>query len=314
MVEVAIPNGTRVSFPVEWASHGPVVIKDAGDDPDCTHGARISAKLTPLEAQSILFAAGDGVGVITKNGLGLKIGDPAINPVPQKMITAAIREVTDQGFLVTISVPGGQEMAKKTTNDRLGIVGGISILGTTGIVRPFSTAAFRASVVQQIDVATAQGITEIVLATGSRSELLAMSLFTGLELVSFVEVGDFTGVALKRCKKNGVTKVVWVGMVGKITKLASGYLMTHFHRSALDNQVLQQVATDALASPAVIAAATQTDTARHFAETCIAAMEIEPLRLLCELAKSRCVQELGPGIEFTLVMSDFDGEIEIARA
>ncbi len=313
-VEVGIPNGTRVTFDVQWTPDGPSVIKDAGDDPDCTHGASIIVSLARIEAHQVQFAAGKGVGTITKPGIGLDVGDPAINPVPRRMIAAAIREVTDEGFLVTISVPHGEEMAKKTTNDRLGILGGISILGTTGIVRPFSTAAYRASVVQQIDVAAAQGITEIVLATGSRSEALAMRLFDHLDVVSFVEVGDFTGVALKRCKKNGIAKVVWVGMAGKITKLAGGYLMTHFHRSALDNKILLDAANDVGASPAVVVAATETETARHFFEVCLARGEISPLTRLCEMAAWHCRNELGDEISFSLIMSDFEGTSVIARA
>ncbi len=313
-VEVGIPNGTRVTFGVEWTPDGPLVIKDAGDDPDCTHGARIVVSLAPIAGHEVRFAAGKGVGTITKPGIGLEVGDPAINPVPRRMIAAAIREVTDEGFLVTISVPGGEEMAKKTTNDRLGILGGISILGTTGIVRPFSTAAYRASVVQQIDVAAAQGITEIVLATGSRSEALAMRLFENLDVVSFVEVGDFTGVALKRCKKNGISKVAWVGMAGKITKLAGGYLMTHFHRSALDNQILLYAANDVGASAAIVAAATETETARHFFEVCSALGEITPLTRLCEMAATQCRAELGDAIAFSLIMSDFDGVSVVASA
>ena len=301
-------------FAVEWTPEDPGVIKDAGDDPDCTHGALIIASLSPIEGTEMQFAAGKGVGIITKPGLGLEVGGPAINPVPRRMITLAIQEVTEKAFMVTISVPGGQEMASKTTNDRLGIIGGISILGTTGIVRPFSTAAYRASVIQQIDVAAAQGITEIVLATGSRSEALAIKLFDKLEIVSFVEVGDFTGVALKRCKKAGVTKITWVGMVGKITKLAGGYLMTHFHRSALDNQVLMQAATEVGASQQVIASATETDTARHFFEVCLSQGELAPLRRLCEWAAQQCKSELGPEISFSLIMSDFEGDTVVTSA
>lgn len=314
MVEVAIPSGTRVPFAVHWTPGGPGVVKDAGDDPDCTHGALLIASLDPIEGTEMQFAAGKGVGIITKPGLGLEVGGPAINPVPRRMITAAIKEVTERAFLVTISVPGGEDMALKTTNDRLGIVGGISILGTTGIVRPFSTAAYRASVIQQIDVAAAQGITEIVLATGSRSEALGMRLFENLDIVSFVEVGDFTGVALKRCKKAGITKITWVGMAGKITKLASGYLMTHFHRSALDNQVLLEAATTVGASREVIASATETETARHFFEVCLSHSEIAPLKLLCEWAAQQCKSELGPEISFSLIMSDFEGDTVVTSA
>src|SRR5207248_5287122 len=137
--------------------------------------------------------AGDGIGTVTLPGLGLPVGAPAINPVPRRMILAALAEVTDRSLVVTFSVPGGQAMAARTTNERLGIVGGISILGTTGIVRPFSTAAYRASVVQQIDVAAAQGQDRVVLATGSRAGASALLGWPDVAPVTAVEVGDVTG-------------------------------------------------------------------------------------------------------------------------
>src|SRR5207248_5939627 len=160
-VEVGLPGGERVTFPVEAGPSGEpceaVVVKDAGDDPDCTDGARMTAACAFAagahgpDAGGHDLRAGDGVGTITLPGLGLPVGAPAINPVPRRMILAALAEVTDVPLTVTVSVPGGQAMAERTSNARLGIVGGISILGTTGVVRPFSTAAYRASVVQQVD-------------------------------------------------------------------------------------------------------------------------------------------------------------------
>ena len=194
-VDVALPSGRRVRFLVEAESPTRcVVVKDAGDDPDCTDGARMTAEVAEAGAGALL--AGPGVGTVTKPGLGLDVGTPAINPVPRRMIAAALAEVTGAPLAVTFSVPGGDEMAARTSNARLGIVGGISILGTTGIVKPFSTAAYRASVTQQIDVAAAQGESVVVLATGSRSEKAAMRLRPELPEVCFVEVGDFTGTSL----------------------------------------------------------------------------------------------------------------------
>jgi len=240
-VEVGLPGGRRVTFAVE--ADGPwrcVVVKDAGDDPDCTDGARITADVAEADTTSLI--TGPGVGTVTKPGLGLAVGAPAINPVPRRMIAAAIAEVTAAPLAVTFSVPGGVDMAGKTSNARLGIVGGISILGTTGIVRPFSTAAYRASVTQQIDVAAAQGESEVVLATGSRSERAAMRLRPDLPEVCFVEVGDFTGTALRRAAGDGIARVTLVAMAGKITKLAAGVMMTHFHRSQVDGELLASVA------------------------------------------------------------------------
>ena len=314
-VKVLLPNGDRVAFPVEsaaGAAHRCVVVKDAGDDPDCTDGARVTA--TAEWAERTELRAGPGVGTITKPGLGLAVGAPAINPVPRRMILAAIAEVTDHPLVVTFDVPGGEEMAAKTTNARLGIVGGISILGTTGIVRPFSTAAYRASVVQQVDVAAAQGERTIVLATGSRSEKAAQRLRPDLDDVCFVEVGDFTGIALRRAAAAHITRALFVGMAGKITKLAAGVMMTHFHRSKVDGDLMADVARRARAPHAVIEAATATETARHFFEVCVEHGCTRPLELLCEQARRNCEAHVDGSLKVDVVMVDFEGTGVVARA
>jgi cobalt-precorrin-5B (C1)-methyltransferase len=332
-IEIALPRGRRVSFPVEGAgavspggSAVAVVVKDAGDDPDCTDGARMTAVASWLGDDGApgasLLEAGPGVGTVTKPGLGLAVGVPAINPVPRRMILAALDEVdgvrgeASEGrpVRVVFSVPGGEAMAAKTTNERLGIVGGISILGTTGIVRPFSTAAYRASVVQQIDVAAAQGERTIVLCTGSRSEQAALRLFPGLDPVCVVEVGDFTGIALRHCAALGIERVAVVAMVGKITKLAAGVMMTHFHRSEVDTELLASVAIETAAPPSAVSAATETATARHFFEVCVAEGAIAPLVRLCELAALRCRAHAGDRIEVEVAMVDFEGDEVVARA
>jgi len=319
-VEVGLPSGRRVVFPVHdggatgeraWA----VVVKDAGDDPDCTDGAHLTVVVEPAPADSTLtvLQAGDGVGTVTKPGLGLPVGSPAINPVPRRMILAALGEVTDRPLLVTVSVPGGQAMAAKTSNGRLGIVGGISILGTTGIVRPFSTAAYRASVVQQIDVAAAQGERHVVLCTGSRSERAAQRLHPTLDPVAIVEVGDFTGIALRRCASAGVPRVTMVAMIGKIAKLAAGVMMTHFHRSAVDTDLLATVARQTGAPDRVVAAAGETATARHFLDACLAAGVREPLDELCRRARRHCEEHTANAVSCSVVMVDFDGAEVIAH-
>ncbi len=342
-VEVGLPRGERVRFHVEGAGvtatrelASAVVVKDAGDDPDCTDGARMTATLEWLDPvvaptppigppRSSELVAGSGVGVVTKPGLGLPVGAPAINPVPKKMILAALDEVPGvcgskradrnrRPVRVVLSVPGGDVMAEKTTNARLGIVGGISILGTTGIVRPFSTAAFRASVVQQIKVAAAQGEPHIVLCTGSRSEKAALALYPTIDDVCVVEVGDFTGIALRNCSASHITTVSLVAMAGKITKLAAGTMMTHFHRSNVDTDLLAKVATDAGAPGDVVAAAYETTTARHFYDACVKFHAIAPLELLCELARDRCVEHAGGATVVEVIMVDFEGEEVIARA
>ena len=318
-VEVGLPGGTRVSFPVididPAAPYRCAIEKDAGDDPDCTHRAHLTATVTwaPEGTKRTELRGGGGVGTITKPGLGLPVGAPAINPVPQRMIRAAVAEVTTKPVIVTISVPGGEEMAAKTSNARLGILGGISILGTTGIVKPFSTASYRASVVQQVDVAAAQGSDIIVLATGSRSDDAAQRLYPELDQVCFVEVGDFSGIALRRAAGAGITRVVWVGMVGKIAKLAAGVMMTHYRRSKVDGELMADIARRGGAPEDVVASATQTATARHFYETCISHGAIEPLRLLCEQASARCREHVEHALDVEVVMVDFDGDQVIAR-
>ena len=316
-VDVALPGGRRVRFAVESASPNvAVVVKDAGDDPDCTDGARMTATAVWSDGP-VRLRAGPGIGTVTRPGLGLEIGGPSITTVPRRMIAAAIAEALEsdvRGVTVTFSVAGGEAMAAKTSNSRLGIEGGISILGTTGIVKPFSTAAYRASVVQQIDVAGAGGAREICLATGSRSDVAAQRLRPDLAPVCFVEVGDFTGVALRRAVAAGVGRVVWVGMVGKITKLAAGVLMTHFHRSSVDGDVLAAAAELTGASAPVVRAARETATARHFYEVCVARGELAPLGVLCDRAAVACREHVAGALDIDVVMVDFEGAAVMARS
>ncbi|MBN3928532.1 cobalt-precorrin-5B (C(1))-methyltransferase [Streptomyces verrucosisporus] len=271
-VEVALPSGRRVTFAVERSAElrpgrtEAVVVKDAGDDPDVTHGSHLTATVSWRGEPGIELHGGVGVGVVTRPGLGLEVGGPAINPVPRAMISQAVGEVVDtaeRGVDVTISVPDGEKRARKTTNARLGILGGISILGTTGIVRPFSTASWRASVEQAVSVAAAQGVPAVALCTGGRTEKGAMELLPGLPPVSFIEVGDFTGAALRRAVEHGVGRVVFVGMVGKLTKLASGVLMTHYTRSKVDTSVLADITRAVGGAEALAAEVAAANTARH---------------------------------------------------
>jgi cobalt-precorrin-5B (C1)-methyltransferase len=270
-VDTPLPGGGRTTLAVDTGEVASgrataVVIKDAGDDPDVTHGARLTATVAWRETPGIELDGGVGVGIVTKPGLGLEVGGPAINPVPRAQITQAVGEAIDlttQGVRVVISVPDGERMARKTTNGRLGIIGGISILGTTGIVRPFSTASWRASVMQAVDVLAAQGENTVVLATGGRTEKAAMTLYPELAESCFVEVGDFTGAALRRAQAGGLQRVVFVGMVGKLTKLAAGVLMTHYTRSAVDRELLSAVTAEAGGDAELAAIVAQANTARH---------------------------------------------------
>jgi cobalt-precorrin-5B (C1)-methyltransferase len=269
--EVALPGGRRVGFAVESCAFGPrrataVVVKDAGDDPDVTHGAHLTASVRWRDGAGVALEGGEGVGIVTKPGLGIEVGEPAITAVPRAMITQAVGEAVDlstTGVLVVISVPGGEKMARKTTNARLGILGGISILGTTGIVRPFSTASWRASVEQAVSVMAAQGEPTVVLCTGGRTEKGAMAMLPELPEVCFVEVGDFTGAALRRAVSVALERVVFVGMAGKLAKLAAGVLMTHYTRSKVDLSLLRDVTLAAGGSPAAAQEVAAANTGRH---------------------------------------------------
>jgi cobalt-precorrin-5B (C1)-methyltransferase len=270
-VEVALPSGRRVRFAVESCTYDAarataVVVKDAGDDPDVTHGAHLTATVRWRTEPGIVLEGGEGVGVVTKPGLGIDVGEPAITATPRAMITQAVAEVTDlvnRGVLVILSVPGGEKMARKTTNARLGILGGISILGTTGIVRPFSTASWRASVEQAVSVMAAQGERTVVLCTGGRTEKGAMALLPDLAEVCFVEVGDFTGAALRRALAVSLDRVIFVGMAGKLAKLAAGVLMTHYTRSKVDLGLLGDVTLAAGGSAGMAAEVSAANTGRH---------------------------------------------------
>jgi cobalt-precorrin-5B (C1)-methyltransferase len=323
VVEVGLPSGRRVEFPTarcELVAGGTkaeaVVVKDAGDDPDVTDGAQLTATVAWRTEPGLELDGGVGVGVVTKPGLGLEVGGPAINPVPRAMIEQAVGEAVDltqRGVRVVISVPDGELMARKTTNARLGILGGISILGTTGIVRPFSTASWRASVVQAVQVMAAQGERTLVLCTGGRTEAAAMALLPHLPEVCFVEVGDFTGAALRRAVECGLPQVVFVGMVGKLTKLAGGVLMTHYTRSAVPTDLLARV-TSAAGGPAELAEqAAAANTARHAYELWAAAGLLRPAGdELCRRVRDVLERFTGGAMTAEVAMVDFAGRTVVA--
>ena len=319
-IECLLPNGSRVLFPVidrycsKTAAHA-VVVKDGGDDPDCTHGAHMTVDLCvkPDAAEQIFFRSGKGVGTITLPGLGLEVGGPAINPVPRRNIEQNLREVAAElleqaGLEVTISVPEGEAMAKKTLNDRLGILGGISILGTTGIVRPYSTAAFRASVVQGIEVAAAQGQDTVVLTTGGRSEKFVMQELPDLAPACFIQMGDFLSYALDTAQRCNLKTVVIGGMVGKLTKMAQGETITHANRNPVDTELLADIAQSLGVDADVCADIRNAETARYASE------RMEALGLSLEFHQAlarRVVQTLAARyprqFRIRVLVCDFDG-------
>jgi cobalt-precorrin-5B (C1)-methyltransferase len=296
----------------ETASAG--VVKDAGDDPDVTHGAEIFATVRRVPEPGVHIRGGIGIGIVTRPGLELPVGSPAINPVPQRMIRQAVGEVLgseqpNPGIEVTISVPNGEELAQRTFNARIGIVGGLSILGTTGIVRAMSTAAWRASVVQAIDVAAANSVGHIILSTGGRTERFAQRLYPYLPDLAFVEMGIFTGDSLKRAAERGVPCVSLCAMIGKLSKIAAGKMQTHVAGNQVDCAFLGQVA-GALGAPSELAAAiAAANTARHVQELIETAGFTRFFTRLCELATEQCAAVVPGQVAVEVVLFDFDGRV-----
>ncbi len=320
-----LPNGQDVGFTVSEGrvdgegvlrkAHA-VIVKDAGDDPDATNGAPLTADVRrlPGAAGKIVLLGGSGVGVVTKEGLGLAVNGPAINPVPRRSISDNVRAAAGglldcDGLEVTISVPGGEEMAKKTLNSRLGILGGISILGTTGIVRPYSTAAFRASVVQAIEVAANQGQTSIVLTTGGRSEKFAMRQLPELDESCFVQMADFVKAAFVTAVKRKLQRVYIGAMAGKLTKMGQGLAVTHAWKAEIDRDLLADCAVEVGAKPDLVEAIRSAETARFAAEKLqVLGLSADFHRALAKKA-IRSLKACYPGAyQLTVLACDFDGE------
>jgi cobalt-precorrin-5B (C1)-methyltransferase len=324
-----LPIGRTLEIPIntlEWdgerASAG--VVKDAGDDPDVTHGAEIFATVRRVSEPGILLRGGPGVGVVTRRGLELPVGSPAINPVPQRMIRQTVLEqlqkdtsagsllqsaIGSAGVEVTISVPRGEELARRTFNGRLGIVGGLSILGTTGVVRAMSTAAWRASVLQALDVAAANGVQHIVLSTGGRTERFAQARYPELPELAFVEMGIFTGDSLRRAAERGVPRVSLCAMIGKLSKTAAGKMQTHVAGNQVDPAFLAEVARALGAPEALSAAIAAANTARHVQELIEAAGFSRFFERLCELAAGQCAAVVAGALTVEVVLFDFDGRV-----
>ena len=288
-------------------------IKDAGDDPDATHGALIVSTVTWSDQPGIILDGGVGVGRVTKEGLPVPVGEAAINPVPRKMIHETAAGVLNEfgiqkGVKIVISVPDGEEIAKKTLNGRLGILGGISILGTRGIVTPFSTAAFKASIIQAIRVARAGGCEHVVITTGGRSEKCAMKQFSGLPEDAFVEMGDFVGFTLKQCKKQGVKRVSMVGMMGKFSKVAMGVMMVHSKSAPVDFNFLAVIASHAGAESALIEDIKNANTASHVGDMMAANGYTKFFELLSDSCCLAALNEVDGGISVDTSLYTMKGE------
>jgi len=268
-VSITLPKGKVVQMRLEFcrlvgerAEAG--TLKDAGDDPDVTHGALLYSQIRLQEQPGIRFVAGLGVGTVTRPGLVLAVGEPAINPVPRRMISEHLQQLADDcrypgGFEVTVNVQGGEALALKTMNPRLGILGGLSILGTSGIVRPFSCSAYIASIHQGIDVAHTNGYTHIAACTGNASEDTMRRVYN-LPEIALIEMGDFVGAVLKHVRKVPVPRLTLCGGFGKISKLAAGHMDLHSRHSSIDLPQLAgwaaDIGADAELQAAIIAANT----------------------------------------------------------
>ncbi len=277
-VEVTLPRGQVVNLALndlEPTPGGAVagVIKDAGDDPDATHGARVWVEVTLRGAPGVQFMAGAGVGTVTRPGLVLAPGEPAINPVPRRMMQGHLKALAEAtgysgGFRVTVGVDGGERIAERTMNARLGILGGLSILGTTGIVRPFSCAAYIASIHQAIDVARANASPRVACCTGGTSEAAVRDRYS-LDDMALIEMGDLFGAALKYLRRHPLPAVVLAAGFGKLSKFAAGHLDAHSRKSRIDLDALAGEAADLGASPDLVARIRAANTSAQALADCL---------------------------------------------
>ena len=321
-VNVSLPKDKNIIIDIAWIKYEnensvtAAVIKDAGDDPDVTNGAEICVTVSFLEtANKFIIDGGIGVGRVTKPGLGLEIGKAAINPTPLKMIKQAIDEIIGQqnnryGLSVTISVPKGEEISKRTDNPRLGIIGGISILGTTGIVIPYSTASFAASIRQSIDVSKAMGSDSVILTTGGRSEDFARGIFgNSIADHAYIQIGDFIGFSIKQCAIKKIKKAYVIGFIGKLTKMAMGIKQTHVKGSHVDMNFLADLASRCGASNEHIKKIKLANTARHVGEL-VDQFGINIFYdVLCEEVYKHLSKYSPSELQIKIILLDFNGKI-----
>jgi len=324
---IQLPVGRSVTFDIHRCQPSDdgskvtcSVIKDGGDDPDATHGAEICAtvSLDPDAGSGVRVTGGPGVGTVTRPGTGIEVGEPAVTRVPRRMIIESVTEAATAhglpdgtGIIVEISVPGGEEIAEKTTNSRLGILGGISILGSTGVVQPFSTAAWRASANLAIDVAATNNLSHLVLSTGTQSEAFTKRILD-LPDMAYIEAGIFSGASMKRCVLRNVKRATHAGMVGKFSKMAMGYFVTHVAGNRVDTDFLASIAAKCGATEEVQEEIRGAASARHFQEVALANGLDSVFTLICEMVCEESRKLLGDDADNLIVDSlcfDFDGTL-----
>jgi cobalt-precorrin-5B (C1)-methyltransferase len=277
-VTIDLPNDKHPSFALatealDGGSATVGVVKDAGDDPDVTHGALVSARVTHGDpGTGVTFRAGEGVGTVTKPGLPLPVGEPAINPMPRQFIRDHVAAVAARhggagDVVVEISVEHGEELARKTWNPRLGILGGLSILGTTGVVVPYSCSSWIDSIRRGIDVARAAGHEHVAGCTGSTSERVVTDLY-GLPEDALLDMGDFAGAVLKYLRRHPVPRLTVAGGIGKLAKLADGHLDLHSGRSQVSTESLAAMVAAAGGSPALVEGVRGANTALDALQQC----------------------------------------------
>lgn len=322
-VTIRLPRGEEPAFALAFEAIGEGsamagIVKDAGDDPDVTHGATVIASVRTLQPGSgIRFAAGDGVGTVTRPGLPIAVGEPAINPVPRAMMTAEVEALCAQHGLpadieITVSIPGGDKIAEKTWNPRLGIVGGLSVLGTTGIVHPFSCAAWIHSIHRGIDVARAEGMRHVLGATGSTSEKAAQA-FHDLPDGALLDMGDFAGGLLKYLRAHPVPRLTIAGGFAKLAKLAQGALDLHSSRSQVDTPALVALIDGARLTPALRERMLNANTALEVLELS-KEYGIDIAAAVATAARRTAVDTLrGAPVEVDVIVTDRQGNI-LARA
>ncbi|WP_344564046.1 cobalt-precorrin-5B (C(1))-methyltransferase [Streptomyces axinellae] len=280
-VGITLPKGHTPAFALakEELSAGAAtagVVKDAGDDPDVTHGAVVRATVRALPpASGVVFRAGPGVGTVTRPGLPLEVGEPAVNPVPRQLIREHVALVAQRyggsgDVEVTLSVDNGEEIARSTWNPRLGILGGLSILGTTGIVVPYSCSAWIDSIRRGVDVARAAGRTHVAGCTGSTSERTVVAEY-GLPEDALLDMGDFAGAVLKYVRRHPVERLTVCGGFAKLSKLAAGHLDLHSQRSQVDKGFLAALARRGGANPSLVKGVTEANTGLAALQLCAAA-------------------------------------------
>ncbi len=324
-VEVSLPAGGSLVIPLhtrglsgDCGEAG--VIKDAGDDPDVTHGALIGARVGWANGQgsgeAIRIAGGEGVGRVTKPGLVVPVGEPAINPVPRKMLRQALRQVWKAAgpprplrVKVEIFVPRGEELARHTLNPRLGILGGISILGTTGLVKPFSHAAYRATVLAGLRVARALGLTTVVFSTGGKSEDLIREYHPDLPLEAFVQMGDYVEYALRQAGRLGFSQVLVAAFLGKALKIAQGFRHTHASQGLINFTRLGRWVLEKSGNATLAQEVARANTARHALDLLIEAGDLRVLEAVGPHLLARLRSYAGPSPTLSAVILDFDGRV-----